>query len=140
MSYSAANSSGSDARYRSSFRVAGMNSKTPNFQVSTIRRRRSRRLRSRMWGSSRISKFAPTDAREVAGDQGEQDVAAGQAPQHRLDAGTVFVAEVRADAPVIALGGGEDFGHGGADEPGRGAGAAHHFLKDHGIEHALHGD
>ena len=85
-------------------------------------------------------KFAPADTGEVARDQGEQDAAAGQAPQHGLDAGTVFVAEVGADTEVIALGGGEDFGHGGADELGSGAGAAHHFVKDDGIEHALHGD
>jgi N-carbamoylputrescine amidase len=84
--------------------------------------------------------FAPADAREVARDQGEQVAAAGQTAQHLLHAGTACVAEVRADAQVIALGGGENFGHGGANELGRGAGPAHHFAEDHGIEHALHGD
>ena len=95
---------------------------------------------SEILAKSGALEFAPADAREVARDQGEQDIAAGQALQHGLDAGTVFVAEVGTDAQVIAPGGGEDFGHGGADEPGRGAGAAHHLVKDHGIEHALHGD
>ena len=93
-----------------------------------------------VFAQSGLFEFTPADAREVASDQGEQDIAAGQALQDLLDAGAEFVPEVGADAQVIALGRGDDFGHGFADEPRRGPGAAHHFVEDYGIEHALHRD
>ena len=47
--------------------------------------------------------LAPSDARQIPGDQSQQDAAARQPLQHRHHARAMFVAQFRAHAQVVAL-------------------------------------
>jgi hypothetical protein len=47
--------------------------------------------------------FAPADARQIAGHQRQQDIAPRQPFEQRLHAGTMLIAQFRADPQVVAL-------------------------------------